>query len=715
MGLLLLNRNDFPNIDPTEVGSPGNEGYGVVNDVRVHAIVAGAVSRLSAPMTRDATSLTVDDDAGWPAAPFTAQIAGEIITVGARNGKTFSSLTRAAANAEDYPAEPHAIGSAVYEVKTEYIYLVSPRPVHEITGVRIDGVRQSEGFTAYTGQTGDEHGDYPGRAVISFPVDLMVVKQRNVDPAQASVAYRAIPVYCTDDGEGAWIGRLRSESGALGFSIAYAPPGYNQFWVVWPERTTTLQQDSVIIDMEETAGTTSKVLFGVIDIATGQTIRVEEIPISANARLSARIGLTGVAGIKLTMTCAAGAVTIAAVNRTSFRRIPPPDEPKTLIEDYPETWTNRGVSSGSAQVCTFSTNHTGTVCYISPVVEFADGVGPGVCDVILAGWNDVEIGRQRRDVPSDVEPSMYYSGGFSTKVRVEKVSGDYFIDSIRRRIAVLEPTSNPGAAGTSAKIVIGERVTVDASWHFDGGGVITAPEKVIEHFLLNYLGAAAGEIDATSFAAAGTLYAAAIAGGYQFEGLVPKEAAWTTLMRMAFDCRSTVRFVGGAYYLNYTPDAAPAALPDDPPSLTTDDLAVIGSQFTFKKQSTRTIFNSLTALYAPNFSGDYSSDISSGYLASVAASDSTSIAKYGEYRKDYQLRWVRDQVMAEHVLAHHLLERKLPLLTVTGLLFWRHSGLKVGVTLGITNAIYSGRKWWVSGLLWRDKYTLELTATEWWG
>ncbi|MFA6046923.1 MAG: hypothetical protein WC718_18210, partial [Phycisphaerales bacterium] len=261
-------------------------------------------------------------------------------------------------------------------------------------------------------------------------------------------------------------------------------------------------------------------------------------------------------------------------------------------------------------------------------------------------------------------------------------------------------------------------VTVDAEWHYDtdgtyggAGALIERPDWVIKHFLRNYMGAAAGEIDATSFAAAGTLYAAAITGGYKLAGIIPKDQPWTTLKALAFCCRSTVPpFKAGKYYLNYTPDTAPAVSR----TLTRDDLKGPGAQYIFAKTSIRAVFNDLTALYQPNYSGDTSREISSGYLASTAAHDDASIAKYGTYTQEYSLRWVRLVAMADHVLAHHLLEWKIPLLTVTGVLSWQQGDMAEGETIGITNLIYSGRKWWASGLNRRDKFTVGFSATEWW-
>jgi hypothetical protein len=76
---------------------------------------------------------------------------------------------------------PHDKGQAVFEVLTEYIYLVASHPVKSIGDVYVDGIRQLSGVTKYTGQSGNEHVDYPGKAVIVFSVKPTIKKQVNLD------------------------------------------------------------------------------------------------------------------------------------------------------------------------------------------------------------------------------------------------------------------------------------------------------------------------------------------------------------------------------------------------------------------------------------------------------------------------------------------------------------------------------------------------------
>jgi len=53
-----------------------------------------ADATLSASVTAIQTTMTISDDTGWPAAPFTMKIEDEVVLVGARTGTSLSSVTR---------------------------------------------------------------------------------------------------------------------------------------------------------------------------------------------------------------------------------------------------------------------------------------------------------------------------------------------------------------------------------------------------------------------------------------------------------------------------------------------------------------------------------------------------------------------------------------------------------------------------------------------
>jgi hypothetical protein len=171
-----FNQTDYPKLPSQYIGKIINDiGFGTVDKLEATGIDVGAVSRLSAIVTSTQTNLTVEDGSLFPTSNFTVQIDFELIQVLYRDGNIFSGLTRGYNNSR---AESHGL-KTVYEVKTEYIYHLFDHPVSSISKVFIDGKEQSSDYTAYTGQSGDQHSSYPGKAVISFTAEAWVGKQRN--------------------------------------------------------------------------------------------------------------------------------------------------------------------------------------------------------------------------------------------------------------------------------------------------------------------------------------------------------------------------------------------------------------------------------------------------------------------------------------------------------------------------------------------------------
>ena len=169
--------SDYPNVSLTATGRRINTvGYGSPKRIRASGIVSGACSFLEEDITETDTTLTVNDALRYPSPPFMIQIEHEHMWVTGVASNVFT-VTRAYNKTE---AELHYAGQNVFEVLTEYVYHLFDYPVDSIGKVYIDGREQYEGFTAYTGRTGDEHPDWPGKAVIVFSTDNYVGKQRNL-------------------------------------------------------------------------------------------------------------------------------------------------------------------------------------------------------------------------------------------------------------------------------------------------------------------------------------------------------------------------------------------------------------------------------------------------------------------------------------------------------------------------------------------------------
>ncbi|MCP4228722.1 MAG: hypothetical protein GY771_01055, partial [bacterium] len=115
-----------------------------------------------------------------PTGAFITQVDSEQISIASRSGNI---LTLAASGARGYnstDATDHDQGSGIAEIQTEYVYKVADHPVKALNAVYVDNVRQTSGFTAYTGQSGDEKTGYEGKAVIVFDTLPVFLKQVNV-------------------------------------------------------------------------------------------------------------------------------------------------------------------------------------------------------------------------------------------------------------------------------------------------------------------------------------------------------------------------------------------------------------------------------------------------------------------------------------------------------------------------------------------------------
>ncbi|MDO8282704.1 MAG: hypothetical protein Q7U10_08830 [Thermodesulfovibrionia bacterium] len=175
----------YPGADPDDINKPANIGYGSLQQVKCHAVAAGAVDNLTANITASSPgnigTLVLSDASKYPASgAFTIQTESEQIRIASRSGNTLTLASSGARGYNSTTAAAHDKGMAVFEVKTEYIYLIKNHPVKAIGNVYVDKIRQLTGYTAYTGQSGDELSGYEGKAVIKFTVKPVVQKQVNL-------------------------------------------------------------------------------------------------------------------------------------------------------------------------------------------------------------------------------------------------------------------------------------------------------------------------------------------------------------------------------------------------------------------------------------------------------------------------------------------------------------------------------------------------------
>ena len=169
----------YPNADPDDINKIQNIIYGSCERVRCHAIKAGAMDNLTEDISDSDMSFDLSDASEFPSSgSFTVQIDNEKMLIASRSGNTLTVTTRGYGSTT---ATEHSAGAPVFEVLTEYIYLLAAHPVKAIGDIYVDGIRQTTNFTKYTGQSGDEHADYPEKAIIKFTAKPVISKQVNID------------------------------------------------------------------------------------------------------------------------------------------------------------------------------------------------------------------------------------------------------------------------------------------------------------------------------------------------------------------------------------------------------------------------------------------------------------------------------------------------------------------------------------------------------
>lgn len=244
----------------------------------------------------------------------------------------------------------------------------------------------------------------------------------------------------------------------------------------------------------------------------------------------------------------------------------------------------------------------------------------------------------------------------------------------------------------------------DTSGDDYGGSVVERPDHLIEHFLVEVLGFTSTDIDAASFVAAGSSYNTE---GYVFGFRLDRKirpSRW--LQRMAFECRSVLRFVSGKWYLDYLPDSAPSA----DKIIKKEEIALRYGKFVFHKTNIDGLANDITARYAYIYSHLF---YDTWWGGTTAATDATSKSKYGTYEKAFDFLCIRDAAMAQDVLNHILLQRKNPLLKIEFPVFYEHFDLKIGDTVQITNTLWTGKKFFLEVISRMSKGVAMLKGLEW--
>jgi hypothetical protein len=707
----LLGQDDYPGIDLDDIGKAPNIGYGDVPGVRCHLIQGGATSLLLSAISASDLTIEVQDAARFPATPFTIQVGSERMRVTNVAATTFT-VTR---GYDSTTATAHAIERTVFEVRTEYVYLVADHAVTSIDTVFIDRVRQSTGFTAYTGQAGDSHADYPGKAVVAFAADGEISRQFNLQLAETEAPVNTLAgLHATwsdfalaDGAEGTFV-----EVGGSFAPVAFVTFGSVSGSVVSQSYSAVVENAGASATEVRLVVTEAGVLKLVRDflIAAGDTVTISADRLEGlsadEVKIVGRYESVKVYSIEKTVTVTASPdedvffTAAANIKNDGFSRVP------DIV-----------VAGRSLVFLEYEDDALGAVNSQEHTATVTESSGSAAARVRLAagqeGFVEVELVASANE-----DIVVRHSGGdWDSPSKVVILKGQATVESISKTVEYAgsgDASAQSLSATASARVVVGSDITVDASWHVDAAGdyagagtVIKRPDHVIEHWLRTYMDFTAAEIDAATFAAAGVLYAAAISGGYRLDFvLTSKQPPSSTLHAMAWQSRSVVNYHAGVWFLNFIPDAAPAAVK----TITKAELAGPGAMFTFSNTPVVNIVNQLTATYKRNYLPDTNE---SDWAASVKKTDAASVATYGDYVLDTAFGFIRSDDMASDVADHALLERKLPLHVVEFPVFFEHFDLVLGDTIEIDNDLYDGEKYYIQEIRKADKFRATVMAIEW--
>lgn len=692
-----LSLADYPNLDLADSGKLPNIGYGEVEGVRAHCIAGGATTTLLDDITASQTSFAVEDASRFPDAPFIVQLASERMLVTAKT-EAGLAVTR---GHDGTAASAHAKGKTVFEAPAEYVYLVSPEPVREISGVYVDGMRQACGFRAYTGKAGDEHPLWHGKAVIAFGVEPKIIRQRNTEGR---------PAVEID----AFISKASHREAASGGLISIGGKIGSKAWAAFTGAGTIAKQ-TCTAEVKNTGPSEGLIRAVIKDMASGKVIRQEKISVPAGStKLVCLSDEGGAWETEFALIAYKGGFEVGRMRKTVTVLSPPEDE---AFEKFSPPVAAASLGGGALRAkgttsawAAYPSTERGTLGRQRHSAKvYNTGVGKAKVRLSACEPDGKCISYVERTVGAGASETIeldHPGGRWDAMTKLVLISGEAKVEMLSKEIYCLPAgVFERPRSSSSARVVIGGEVSVDAKWSEDitggfGGGLIERPDNVIKHFLVRRMGFA--DVDEDSFGQAGAAYASV---GYKL-GFVINEKLRPSgfLRRLALECRSALRYENGRWRLDYIHDSAPAALR----LIKKEGLAGAEGVFLFHKSPIEDITNDLTARFGRSYS-------EGGWLGVIGAEDAASKAKFGTLKKDIEFQAVRHREMAEHVLAHMLLKSKSPRLRVEFPVFWEHFDLRAGDAIEIDDPIAEGKTFLIEEMLRADKFHGIVKAAEWWG
>ena len=632
----IVETDTFPNADPDDIGKMLPEAWGSAKRVPCRAIDVGALTTLSETVSSTATTFKLTDSSNFPSTG-TILIDSEQVTY---TGNAANSLTGCSRAANSTQAAKHIIGAKIGEVQSEYDYGIG-NAVKAIDAVYVDDIlQQSSVYTAYTGQTGDEHGTYTGRAVIEF-ASWPEIKRESVegvyDVFRESTSTPIGRVKSLDKN-----GMILDYDTSTAITFQAAPTGtltdiYVEYEFEFRHFGTPSGYFSFYLDGTLIACWRD----GVFTQFVSSPLKVYKAawPTSATKTSSYRgNGMTGTAFTVLSAKVYATSDTDDKGNRGKAGSIDSSNQPLGGITS--ETAVGAGTS------LTFPSAPSGNLSDIEITYSWdfklwgetvfsgnswhvaIDGInvawiGPdGSITALMPSSFTVCKDAWQTSITKTASRLDEFMHGYA--LTVSQATQSYFTDSYSEDIQL---TGN-----SMADAVIGARVSVDVQGYQDDGSgtytgtpsaLIERPDHVFKHILIDRCGLTASEINATVYAASGALYSA-LSMTLNL-ALLERPNTRTVLGNLAYQSRSIQFWEAGVHQLVYMgPETADKTIEGNrinlspPPKLDYTDRV--------------DILNTFTGKYNYKWSG-YDKD-EDAYRDTVPEKSDSSIRKYGTLEGD---------------------------------------------------------------------------------
>jgi hypothetical protein len=438
--------------------------------------------------------IVLTDTSGFPPSGGTIQIDYEEMTYDYITGNTLGGVLRGQNETE---ATYHDAGAIVAEIQTEYFYVLG-HAVKAIDNVYVinrnndENIRQTVNFTTYTGQSGNEHASYPGKAVIKFTVRPSIAAQVNLEIEDSIDVDDQIGI---DDPD---------HSHSDGLDVYIWEFEYAQYTVgsggLWADKLSQICDGSLGVQDDFDASVESA------GWLQGQGTKVEiskaylEEPSGAPVqyRVNMAVGfMDGNTGIKATFSgSATGNKTATGIHRGPWK-------------SYSGTWTQ----------------FNNLTCEVERT-----GTNPGGYVAVNAVW---------------IEVKYYVTPAVSTGVSK---------DDTVYKTGTVELTGNSVADTVIGGEVSADVRGFQADDSGDYGtedSVIERPDYISKHFLVNYCGLSIADNIGSTYSAAGTLYASENILLSVVIAEVPDVNE--LLSKLAFQSKSINWWEGGKHQLKYIP------------------------------------------------------------------------------------------------------------------------------------------------------------------